>query len=107
MVQEEKLARDWPIGLLLGGGDNWSKLELSFAHLPRGAHGIYKHILFYWYPTFFARKKTLTKKLVLTNFPLFCPENIHSESFILLFSHSRSILEQNVPGDPKKKYTYF
>ena len=40
----------------LGGGDNWLKLELSVAHLPRGAHAIYKHILFYWYPTFFALK---------------------------------------------------
>ena len=80
----------------LGGGDNWLKLELSFALLPRHAHGIYKHILFYWCPTFFAKKNPLAKKLILTNFPQFSPENIHSESFILFFSHSRSILEQNV-----------
>ena len=58
----------------VGGGDNWCMLELSYVHLPRGAHGIYKHILFYWYPTFFAKKTpTFAKKLILNNFPRFCP----------------------------------
>ena len=66
---------------LEGGGDNWLKLELSFALLPRGAHCIYKHILFYWYPTFFALKN---------------PPRPKNWFFILIFSHSRSILEQNV-----------
>ena len=34
-----------------GGGDNLPKSSPSRPHSPRGSHGIYKHISFYWYPT--------------------------------------------------------
>ena len=33
------------------GGDNLPKSSPSRPHSPRGSHGIYKHISFYWYPT--------------------------------------------------------
>ena len=82
--------------LLIGGGDNWVKLELSFAHLPRGDHGIYKHILFYWYPTFFAKKKTLGQKTDLEQFSEILLVKYPIGIFNSVFSNHRSILEQNV-----------
>ena len=35
----------------VGGGDKSQKSESSGPHLARGSQHIYKHILFYWYPT--------------------------------------------------------
>ena len=71
-------------------------LELSYAHLPRGAHGIYKHILFYWYSTFFAKKKPLGQKTDFDQFSQILPVKYPFGNFNSVFSHSRSILEQNV-----------
>ena len=35
----------------VGGGDKSPKSESRGPHLARGSQHIYKHILFYWYPT--------------------------------------------------------
>ena len=53
------------MGTLVGWYHNSQILELSHAHLPDGALGIYKHFLFSWWSTFFENKTPPTRNYFL------------------------------------------